>query len=423
MADILRNISILWSLVHCIILFMLLFESRYPKKKTLILTGATITPLVLLNLLSIIFVGLEKTSQLIIITCIIPSFILFFIMAENRDMRFIFTFCLVDTIAYDIIIVTGLIDTLVGLNNSIVMFILRLLLFPLTEIFVIKKLRNAYHNFQREIKKGWGLFSMMSIFFYALLLIATTYPTIMFSRPDDFPVIFLICAFVPIMYSAVFRILHLQSTIHSSTNELQILDMQAKLAEERIASDAETEHRLKTLRHDLRHHMLLLNDYIKTNQSDKALEHISSVTDYIDSTMSKQFCLNSALNATLSHYANLSELKGINFICEISLSRQLPLSDIDLVVIFSNALENAVNALEICDTKRIEIKGFESDGKFFFEVKNPFCGEVEFQNGLPVSHSVNHGYGTKSIASMVEKHEGMYSFTVEDDIFVFRCAI
>ncbi len=423
MEAILRNTSLMWSLFHCIVMFMLLFESRFSKKKTTVITICTITPLLLLNLALLIVLGLEKGAQLIVFTCVLPSFVLFFLMAKHRGFRFIFTFCVVDTITYEIILLTGMLDRLLGIGNSIVMFLLRLVIFPLLEFAIIRYIGKYYHRFLNLVPKGWGIFSTLSINFYVLLLVASAYPTIIWSRPEDLPVMLLICIMMPIIYYSAFRVLTLQAAFHDSANEAQILDMQVKLANERILSDAENESRLKALRHDLRHHMLLLNDYIKNEEKEKAIEHIASITDYVDSTMPKQFCLNGVVNVILSHYANIAKTKGIDFICEVSLSRQLPVSDIDLVVILSNALENAVNALEICDTKRIEIKGFESDGKFFFEVKNPFCGEVEFENDLPVSRRENHGYGTKSIAAIVEKHEGIYSFTVEDDIFVFRCAI
>lgn len=35
---ILRDLSVLWSLIHVLILFIFLYESRYPRKKTLVLT-------------------------------------------------------------------------------------------------------------------------------------------------------------------------------------------------------------------------------------------------------------------------------------------------------------------------------------------------------------------------------------------------
>ena len=283
-----------------------------------------------------------------------------------------FTFCVVDTVVYETIVLTGMIDQALG-ADGIAMFISRLIIFPLLEFLIVRYFGKSYHNFQNLIPRGWGILSLLSIVFYALLFIASVYPTIIWSRPDDYPVMILICVLMPIIYYSAFRVISLLVRYNDSENEAQILDMQIKLANERLLTDSENENRLRALRHDLRHHMLLLNDYIKNGENEKALEHIGSITDYVDSTMPKQFCLNGIVNVILSHYANIAQLKGIDFICEVSLSRQLPLADIDLVVILSNALENAVNALEICDTKRIEIKGFESDVKFFFEVKNPFC--------------------------------------------------
>lgn len=423
MADVLRNVSILWALVHSVIIFMLLFESRFSNKKTALITCCTIIPLILLNIINITFLGLEKSTQMMFATCIIPSFILFFWMSKHRGFRFIFTFCVVDTVVFAIIVLTGMLDYGFDIHNGLVMFFTRLVIFPVLEFLIIRYFGKSYHKFLNLFPKGWGILSLLAIAFYLLLIVASVYPTIIWSRPYDYPAMILICTLMIISYYSAFNVLTTQAKYHDSANEAQILDMQVKLANERILTDAENESRLRTLRHDLRHHMVLLNDYIKNGETGKALEHISSITEYVDSTIPRQFCLNGVVNVILSHYANICQLKGISFICEVSLSRQLPVSDIDLVVILSNILENAVNALEICDTKRIEVKGFESDGKFFFEVKNPFCGEIEFKDDLPVSRRENHGYGTKSIAAIVEKHEGIYSFTVEDDIFVFRCAI
>ncbi len=54
--------------------------------------------------------------------CVFPSLIFFFIMAKNRDTRFLFTFCVVDTIILEIVFATNLLDTVLGLGNYIVMF-------------------------------------------------------------------------------------------------------------------------------------------------------------------------------------------------------------------------------------------------------------------------------------------------------------
>ncbi|HOM43726.1 MAG TPA: GHKL domain-containing protein, partial [Bacillota bacterium] len=46
-----------------------------------------------------------------------------------------------------------------------------------------------------------------------------------------------------------------------------------------------------------------------------------------------------------------------------------------------------------------------------------------FHQGLPVSKEQGHGYGTKSMAQIVENHKGIYQFSVKDGWFIFQATI
>lgn len=46
-----------------------------------------------------------------------------------------------------------------------------------------------------------------------------------------------------------------------------------------------------------------------------------------------------------------------------------------------------------------------------------------FDGNMPRSKQENHGYGTRSMAAIVTKYDGVYSFTIEDGDFVFRCGM
>ena len=47
---ILRDLSVIWSLIHVLILFMFLYESRYSRNKAITLTAIFMIPLMVLNL-------------------------------------------------------------------------------------------------------------------------------------------------------------------------------------------------------------------------------------------------------------------------------------------------------------------------------------------------------------------------------------
>ena len=418
-----RDLSILWSLVFCVVMFISLYESKYSPKKTTAISIPVIIILSILNMTLLLICGVEKTAQLIAVTMVIPTLVLFYILAKNRDGRFFFTFCLVDTMVYWVLILTNLLDDVVGLGNYIVMFISRLIIFPILLFTMYKYIRKPYHEFQRKIKKGWGIFSVMSALFYILLLVATSYPTVMMKRHDDYPVIILITILIPIMYITVFKILYSQIKLFEIESEKQNLGMQVKIAHERISSSAENETNIKTLRHNMKHHMIVLNGYLENHDIENAQRELSKITEQIEQNSYHKYCSNVAINSVLSHYNKVMIEKGILFEIDIKLPEIISISDIDLAVVISNALDNALNAVENCQNKIIMLKAFRKEDKICFEIKNPFEGNIEFSNDLPITTKDGHGYGTKSIATIIKNNNGLYSFVAENGYFVFRCMI
>ncbi len=81
---ILRDLSVLWSLFHILILFVLLYRSRYPRKKAFILTGMFMAPLVALNVAGLVLYGTELMGKVFLLTCTLPSFVFFWFMSEDR---------------------------------------------------------------------------------------------------------------------------------------------------------------------------------------------------------------------------------------------------------------------------------------------------------------------------------------------------
>ncbi len=66
---------------------------------------------------------------------------------------------------------------------------------------------------------------------------------------------------------------------------------------------------------------------------------------------------------------------------------------------------------------------FLNNNKLCIDICNNYQLEPRFQNGLPVSNEQDHGFGTKSIIHIIEKHNGLYNFSIEDEMFVFQATI
>ncbi len=423
MNTILRDLSIIWTLIHCCVMFMFLYESRYSFKKTNIITTVFMIPIIIVNVLNVRLLGIEKAGNLIIPCCVLPSLIFFFIMAKNRGTRFLFTFCVVDTIVLEVLFITNLLDNLLGIQNYIIMFASRLVLFPLLEFFIVKYLRKPYHFLQQQIKKGWGVFSILSALFYVIIIWTTYYPTIVLKRPEYIPQLIMILVLVPIMYITVFKVLWTQIKLFNSAEENRALNMQIKMVNERLSNSEEKGNSLKILRHDMKHEMLLLSDYIKNRNFDEAEKYINRLISDIDKSTLKHYCDNHSVNVVMSYYDKIADEKDIKFEININLPKTLMVNETDLAVVLSNGLENSINALETCDNKKIIIKCFTEADKIYLEIKNPFYDKVIFDGNIPRSKQENHGYGTKSMVAIVEKYDGVYSFEIENGYFVFQCSM
>lgn len=423
MGTLLRDLSIVWTLFHCCFMFMLLYESRYSALKTYLITSIFLIPLSALHLATVIFLGIERAGQLIVFTCVLPSLLLFFLMAKNRDTRFLFTFCLVDTVVLEVLFVTNLLDTALGPDNYIVMFLSRLVVFPLLEVGTVKYIRKPYHRLQQQMKKGWGLFSFLAALFYGALLLETYHPNIILKRMEYLSHLVLLAILVPVMYLVVFKILWTNLKLFDTVGENRALIMHMKIVTERLDSNSENEKRLKMLRHDIKYNILLLNDYIHGNKLEEAEKLLGSLIADIDKSTPKTYCGNHAVNVVLSYYSYRAEERQIQLDASMRLPEKLNVSENDLALVLSNGLDNAINAVENCADKKIVVKSFIEDGKIYLEIKNPVSSSITFDGKFPCSNQEGHGFGTKSMATVVEKYGGVYSFTVENGYFSFRCSM
>lgn len=205
------------------------------------------------------------------------------------------------------------------------------------------------------------------------------------------------------------------------------LHLQVTQATREIASLRESERRASTYRHDLRHHMQYLAGCIENGRTEQAQAYIREVCAEIESQKVRAFCENETVNLILSAFAGRAEESGVPLRVRAEVPHFIPVAETDLCVLLSNALENALHACqrlrqtgEPCD---IELVVYEKSGKFFLQVTNTCPPGVTFEKGLPVTHEPGHGIGVRSIYSIAERYNGMYSFSEKDGRFVLRVSL
>ena len=125
--------------------------------------------------------------------------------------------------------------------------------------------------------------------------------------------------------------------------------------------------------------------------------------------------------------AGRAEARAISFTVSANIPSAIHISEKDLCVILSNALENALHACQNLKKKgkegAIEVTVFEKNKKLFLQFVNSCDSQITFVHGIPVTKQEGHGIGVQSICALVERYEGIYTFEVVEDRFVLRVSI
>lgn len=417
--EILKDISIFWSLLHTLVLFLLLFESRYGEKKTLILTAATMAPLIAVNILLFLFFGSETFSLLMLLTLSLPSCIIFWFLSKRRDGRFFFTFCMVDTTVLEIIYITNILNHYITPDTYVFMFTVRLLVFPLMEIWVVKRLRPVFIEVQREVRRGWGHFAIIGALFYLAITLLMWVPSPITERPIYIPAVALLFLLMPIIYMHIISTLRYQQKAYHREEQEHILKHQVSSLTARMDELSAADDRFRMERHNLRHKLKTISSLIKAEEYDECITLLSEYEDALETTKVKRYCQHTVLDAVLSSYVRRAENKDIRVDLGLAFPEDLPVSETELATAIANALENAINACEKLPAEKrfIDLKVL-SHPRFMLRIANSFEGEVEFDaENIPVNHDHDHGFGTRFIAAFCKKNNGFYEFTAENEVF------
>ncbi len=418
----LKSFSLIWSLMHALIMFAILFEPRYSYKKTSIILSIAFAPLIILGIGISMFIDTESYGTLFLLAITIPMLVLSFFLAKHRDSRFLFTFCMTDTIVLEIIFTTNIINYYTTPNTYIFMFLSRLIAYPLLELLIWKKFRNVYLSVQKQTKKGWFIFAVIGTIFYAILTLAFYFPTIVTQRPTYLPVIILLFLLMPIIYLSIFRTLRSHQLIHQKEEQESILTVQVSSMTERINEFNFADEKFRIERHDFRHKMQTLATLAENKEYEQLQDLVAVYQKDIDKTRVIRYCKNPIIDAVLSSYIQKAQNQGIKVTSKIALPDNLPVKEAELATVLANAIENAVNACnKLTDAEKvIEIQALIAP-RFMIQISNNYNGEIELdENGVPVNHQENHGFGIKSIITFCQKYNAFYEFKADDRKFRLR---
>jgi signal transduction histidine kinase len=222
---------------------------------------------------------------------------------------------------------------------------------------------------------------------------------------------------LPIIFFLIFRLVltaaHQMSEHTAEVNRNNLLAQQLYALREYTRLNEEKRQAMRVLRHDMRHYNRLLSTLLDSGRIREAKQLVDKQLADLEHTTMQEFCANDLINATMSiFYYHLSKLE-ISLQQKLNLPRDMGGMDMDLAIVLSNLLENALHASmkqPVID-RAIKVSAQYTGRQFVLSVANRFKEPLLMDSeGLPYSDEPGHGAGMISLRAFVRKYSAQCDF-------------
>ena len=236
-------------------------------------------------------------------------------------------------------------------------------------------------------------------------------------RPKNTLFLFIINVGAILIYYVVTRLILEQNTtleLKEKNHQLSMQAVQYENLQEKI-TDA------RRAKHDVRHHITLMQEYLESGELDALREYLSNYNDSLPDDSLVRFCENAAANAVLLYFAQQAKDNDIDYIVKADIPSDIFVSDTGLSVLFGNLIENALDACreETSDDRKIVICARQTGNALCITIDNTFTGTLRrtTDNEFLSTKHKGLGLGTQSVKSIAEQYGGICRFEVKDDMF------
>lgn len=246
-----------------------------------------------------------------------------------------------------------------------------------------------------------------------------------FGSKDISPQIVAICIILALANAGIIYLIHTlqQATIHEQ--ELALLKQQMALQQENYLA-LENSYRLqRKSTHEFERHIQTLHELLVRSEYETAKHYTSQLRR--DRTL-RVYCINThhpVLDVILNQKYQIAKEHGINMQLQISDLSLIKIQTDALVVLFSNLLDNAIEACQKLETRREIRCTILYNESLYISICNTSLPVHVKNYGLSTdkAQKLDHGYGIPAIRFILNQLDAEFTFDYKDNWFQFVAEI
>lgn len=368
------------------------------KKKSLYFISLFISSTFIITLSNYISIyDLFLTSIIIIVNVLIS-----YIFVEN-DIREIFLYVCTETLVSALSNVFAVII----FENRMALIISSKSFYIIMALFIIYLLR------KRKIVYNTKIYMFLSLIMIMLQFIISNFIQLYLFFLNDYQELKLTLIFLILIILLVLFMLIYISDLYQTKQEYEKLKY-IKESDEIIKN---LYNEVKITKHDIKHVYEMLGYYIKNHEYTKLSKFIDDKQENINKVPVLIQTDNEIVNMILNNKIMKAYSHNLNVEFEVSLKKEIFISDCDINDLLSNALDNAIDYN--IENGNIQIKIIQEETYIYISIKN----STENKEMLTKKNITDHGFGIKSIKRICNKYNGVMETSLKNTEFTLQITL
>ena len=197
------------------------------------------------------------------------------------------------------------------------------------------------------------------------------------------------------------------------STELSLLEQKEHSLNQYVEEAKSRYEKTKSFRHDIKNHIAVVKELLQSGKTEEAVHYIGDLEDIAEELLFPCSTNNPVVDILVGNKLGIAKSMGIDVCCSLLLPYPCGLRDIDLGIILSNALDNAIHACKTMEAgaeRYIRISGRIQGDFLMMEVENSYQGKDGFQKGT----------GLSNIKRVAEKYNGAMSVKTQGKVFLLH---
>ncbi len=214
------------------------------------------------------------------------------------------------------------------------------------------------------------------------------------------------------LFCILFSYKKLQQNFRLST-ELSLLEQEEHSLGKYVEEAKARYDRTKSFRHDIRNHIGVVKNLLQSGKLEEAVNYIEDMEDMAEEMSFPCSTNNPVIDILVGNKLGIAKNMGIDVDCSLLLPYPCSLRDIDICIVLSNALDNAIQACKSLDAgieKYINVSGRIQGNLLMIEIDNSFKDKGGFRKGT----------GLSNIKNVAGKYGGAMSIDIKENVFVLH---